>query len=146
MISKNAFFLCQKRGEGGGGGGNITPLLQLLHSPTLFVCVPYMLICSNFILFIFLCKYNCKVYHKSKSNYRQLTNKRKNHLNRGEQRYIRSYLWNYECKSWWKMRSLLANTGDLAYMEELLIIITASSIFDVGRGPGSVWDIFCIGY
>ena len=27
-----------------------------------------------------------------------------------------------------------------------LIIFTASSILDVGRGPGSVLDIFCIDY
>ena len=32
-------------------------------------------------------------------------------------------------------RSLLANTGDLAYMGEPLIIATASFIVDVGRGP-----------
>ena len=31
--------------------------------------------------------------------------------------------------------SLLANTEDLAYMGEPLIIVTASSILDVGRGP-----------
>ena len=34
-----------------------------------------------------------------------------------------------------KSGSLLANTGDLAYMGEPLIIVTASSILDVGRGP-----------
>ena len=34
-----------------------------------------------------------------------------------------------------KSESLLANTGDLAYMGEPLIIVTASSILDVGRGP-----------
>ena len=45
-----------------------------------------------------------------------------------------------------KSGSLLANTGDLAYMGEPLIIVTASSILDVGRGPGSVSDIFCINY
>ena len=44
-----------------------------------------------------------------------------------------------------KSGSLLASTGDLAYMEPL-IIVTASSILDVGRGPGSVSDIFCINY
>ena len=45
-----------------------------------------------------------------------------------------------------KFESLLANTGDLAYMGEPLIIVTASSILDVGRLPGSVSDIFCINY
>ena len=45
-----------------------------------------------------------------------------------------------------KSRSLLAKTRDLAYTGELLIIVTASSILDVGRGPGSVSDIFCINY
>ena len=33
-----------------------------------------------------------------------------------------------------KSGRLLANTGDLAYMGEPLIIVTASSILDVGRG------------
>ena len=45
-----------------------------------------------------------------------------------------------------KSASLLANTGNLQYMGEPLIIVTASSILDVGRGPGSVSDIFCINY
>ena len=45
-----------------------------------------------------------------------------------------------------KSRSLLVNTGNLAYVGEQLIIVTASSILDVGRGPGSVSDIFCINY
>ena len=45
-----------------------------------------------------------------------------------------------------KSGSLLVNTGNLAYVEEQLIIVTASSILDVGRGPGSVSDIFCINY
>ena len=45
-----------------------------------------------------------------------------------------------------KCRSLLANTGDLVYMGESLIIVTASSILDVVGGPGSVSDIFCINY
>ena len=45
-----------------------------------------------------------------------------------------------------KSGSLLANTGDLAYVEEPLIIVTASSILDVCRGSGSVSDIFCINY
>ena len=49
---------------------------------------------------------------------------------------------NVDDKSW----SLLANTGDLAYMGEPLIIVTASSILDVGRGPGSVSGICCIKY
>ena len=34
-----------------------------------------------------------------------------------------------------KSGSLQVNTGDLAYMGEPLIIATASSILDVGRGP-----------
>ena len=41
-----------------------------------------------------------------------------------------------------KCRSLLVKTGDLAYMGEPLIIVTANSILDVGRGPGSISDIF----
>ena len=45
-----------------------------------------------------------------------------------------------------KSGSLLANTVDLAYMGEPLIIVAASSILDIGRGPGSVSDIFCINY
>ena len=45
-----------------------------------------------------------------------------------------------------KCRSLLANAGDLAYTGEPLIIVTASSILDVGKRPGSVSDIFCINY
>ena len=35
---------------------------------------------------------------------------------------------------------------DLAYVGEPLIIVTASSILDVGRGQESVSDIFCINY
>ena len=42
--------------------------------------------------------------------------------------------------------SILANTGDLTYMEEPLIIVATNSILDVVRGPGSVSDIFCINY
>ena len=34
-----------------------------------------------------------------------------------------------------KSGSLLANTGDSAYMGDPLIIATASFILDVGRGP-----------
>ena len=45
-----------------------------------------------------------------------------------------------------KCGSLLAITGDLEYMGEPSIIVTASSILDAGRGPGSVSDIFCINY
>ena len=45
-----------------------------------------------------------------------------------------------------KSGSILANTGDLAYMGEPLIIVTESSVLYVGRGPGSVSDIFCINY
>ena len=36
--------------------------------------------------------------------------------------------------------------GYLGYMREPLITVTASSILDVGRGPGSVSDICCIKY
>ena len=43
-----------------------------------------------------------------------------------------------------KSRSLLANTGDLAYIWGTLIIVTASSILGIGRPPGPIWDIFCI--
>ena len=43
-----------------------------------------------------------------------------------------------------KSGSLMANTGDLVYNGEPLIIVTASSILDVGREPGAVSDIFCI--
>ena len=45
-----------------------------------------------------------------------------------------------------KCRSLHANTGDLAYMGEPLIIVTASFLLDVGTRPGSVSDIFCFNY
>ena len=45
-----------------------------------------------------------------------------------------------------KFWSLLASTGDLAYMGELSIIVTASSVLDVSSGPGSVSDIFYINY
>ena len=37
-----------------------------------------------------------------------------------------------------KCGSLKVNTGDSAYMGEPLIIVTALSALDVGRGPGSV--------
>ena len=43
-----------------------------------------------------------------------------------------------------KCGSVLANTGDLAYMGESLIIVTVKSILDVDKGPGSVSDICCI--
>ena len=43
-----------------------------------------------------------------------------------------------------KSGRLLANTGDLAYIGEPLIIVAASSILNVGRGPGSVSDTFGI--
>ena len=36
-----------------------------------------------------------------------------------------------------KSGSLLANTGDLAYIGEPLIIVTPSSILGIGRGPRS---------
>ena len=45
-----------------------------------------------------------------------------------------------------KSGSVLSITRDLAYMEEPLIIVTASSILDVGREPESVSGIFCINY
>ena len=45
-----------------------------------------------------------------------------------------------------KFGSLLADTGDLAYMGEPLIIVTPSSILDISRGPVSISDIFCINY
>ena len=45
-----------------------------------------------------------------------------------------------------KYGSLLANTGDMEYMGEPLIIVTASSILGVCRELGSVSDIFCINY
>ena len=43
--------------------------------PPALVCGPCLLIYSIFILFIFLCKYNCKIEHKTKSNgnYTKLT-------------------------------------------------------------------------
>ena len=41
---------------------------------------------------------------------------------------------------------LVNNTGELPFIGEPLILVTASSILDVGRGPGSVPDIFCINY
>ena len=40
-----------------------------------------------------------------------------------------------------KSGSLLANTGDLAYMGEPLMIVTASSILGIDSTPGSVSDI-----
>ena len=40
-----------------------------------------------------------------------------------------------------KCESLLANTGDLAYMGEPLIIVTVNSILDLGRRPTTVSDI-----
>ena len=43
-----------------------------------------------------------------------------------------------------KSGSLLPNTRDLTYMGEPLIIVTASFILDVGKGPGSASGIFCI--
>ena len=45
-----------------------------------------------------------------------------------------------------KSGSLLANTGNFAYIGEPLIIVTASSILDIGREPGSISEIFCINY
>ena len=43
-----------------------------------------------------------------------------------------------------KSGSLLVDTGDLAYIGETVIIVTASSILDISRGPESISDIFCI--
>ena len=45
-----------------------------------------------------------------------------------------------------KSGSLLANTGDLAYMGEPLIIVTPNYILNISRGPVSVLDIFCVNY
>ena len=45
-----------------------------------------------------------------------------------------------------KSGTLLANTRDLALMEEPLIIFRATSILDVDRGQRSVSYIFCINY
>ena len=45
-----------------------------------------------------------------------------------------------------KSGSLLVHRRDLAYTEEPLIIVVASSILDVGKGPGAVSDTFCINY
>ena len=45
-----------------------------------------------------------------------------------------------------KSSSVLSITRDLPYMGEPLIIVTASSILDVGREPESVSGIFCINY
>ena len=70
MISNKAVLLCQ---EVGGMTPLPPPLVSYLH---------YLQHYSNYsILFIFLCKYNCKIYHKNKSNgnYTKLTNKQKNH-------------------------------------------------------------------
>ena len=68
IISKKALLLSQKV-------AGITPL------PPALVRWPCLRIYSIFILFTFLCKYNSKIDHKSKSNgnYKKLTNKRKNH-------------------------------------------------------------------
>ena len=45
-----------------------------------------------------------------------------------------------------KIPGLLTKTGDLAYMGEPFIVLTASCILDVGSRPGSVSDNFCINY
>ena len=47
-----------------------------------------------------------------------------------------------------KSESLLTNTEDLLgrYMGDPLINFAASSISDIGRGPGSTSNIFCINY
>ena len=45
-----------------------------------------------------------------------------------------------------KSGSLLANTRDLAYIGEPLIIVTESSMLNVGWRLGSVSDTFCINY
>ena len=51
-------------------------------------------------------------------------------------------MWVIDDKCW----NLLVNKGDLACIREPLIIVTASSILDVGRGPRSVSDIFYTNY
>ena len=68
MISKKGFLLFKKS----RGHGPAPPALVFGHC---------LLIYSIFISFIFLCKYNCKIDHKTKNNssYKKLTNKRKNH-------------------------------------------------------------------
>ena len=43
-----------------------------------------------------------------------------------------------------KSESLLPSTRDLAYMGEPLIIVRASPILDVSRGPRSVSNIFLL--
>ena len=45
-----------------------------------------------------------------------------------------------------KSGSLPVNTRDLTYIGEPLIIVTSSSILDVGKVPESVLGIFCINY
>ena len=45
-----------------------------------------------------------------------------------------------------KSGSLPANTRDLTYIGEPLIIATSSFILDVGRGPESVSGKSCINY
>ena len=45
-----------------------------------------------------------------------------------------------------KCGSVLTSTGNLGYMGVPPIIVTESSILDVGRRPESVSDIFCINY
>ena len=45
-----------------------------------------------------------------------------------------------------KCGSVLANTEDLTYMGEPLIIVTESSILDIGRRRGYVSNILYINY
>ena len=45
-----------------------------------------------------------------------------------------------------KCGGLLSNTVVLSCLGEPVSIVTASSILDVGRRPGSVSDICCINY
>ena len=81
-----------------------------------------LLIYSIFILFIFLCKFNRKIDHKSKSNgnYSKLRYKRKNHRKkRRTKRYEKPLmeLWvqilpGLEAKRSKRLRRIIANAGD----------------------------------
>ena len=81
-----------------------------------------LLIYSIFILFIFLCKYNCKIDHKSKNkgNYTKLTNKWKNHRkDRRTKKYdrlsleLRAQIFpGLEVKGYKRLRRIIANAGD----------------------------------
>ena len=107
MISKKALFLYQIV-------SGMAPLAPA------FVRGPCLLIYSIFILFIFLCKYNCKIDNKSKNNdnYIKLTNKRKDHR---KQRQTKTYekvsmelqiLPCLEAKRYKRLNIIIANAGD----------------------------------